>query len=85
MRHCEVAGRLKKADGSYSKYHAKCRGKILTGQIDGDEYQYCDECGAFQFEGVDAPFPSRVHSKKNDSCWDEGRMRSPDEKSYVSH
>jgi hypothetical protein len=51
-----------------------CGGAILTGNCDGEEYHYCDTCGAF---GYGDPLPAGTDATANRRAWDNGDDHSP--------
>jgi len=52
----------------------ECGGAILTGENEG-QYDYCDQCSAYSYEG---PVPSGTDKVANRKAWDDAAPRSPD-------
>ena len=51
-----------------------CGGAILSAVCDGDEYRYCDSCGAFRFG---EQIPAGTDESANRRAWDAGDDHSP--------
>lgn len=55
--------------------HARhdCGGTLLAGNLDGEDYRYCDAYGY-----GDEPVPAGTDHAANVAAWDAGKSRSPD-------
>ena len=51
-----------------------CGGAILTGGMGGEEYVYCDSCGAFRFGDQ---IPAGTDATANRRAWENGDDHSP--------
>jgi hypothetical protein len=52
-----------------------CGGAILSGGMGGEEYHYCDTCGAFGYYGDQ--LPAGTDATANRRAWDNGDDHSP--------
>ena len=57
--------------------HHVCGGTILSSTGNGEEYQYCDRCGAFAYSDTAADVPSGADKTANKAAWDDGDTESP--------
>lgn len=55
--------------------HHACGGTILTSSGNGEEYSYCDRCGAFAYGDVEVP--DGTDKQANRSAFDGGDTESP--------
>ena len=60
----------------------ECGGAIMTAELDGKEYHYCDRCAAYTFD-LNRKFPSGMGEAAIREAWDGGDIHSPDPEDVV--
>ena len=53
-----------------------CGGTILAGNLGGNDYRYCDRCGAFTYDSA-GDLPAGTDREANREAWDESEECSP--------
>ena len=57
--------------------HHVCGGTILSSTGNGEEYQYCDRCGAYAYSEDASDVPDGTDKTANKAAWDDGDTESP--------